>query len=314
MNSKLTRENLAELDAAARRLDFYPVPPKDSQLKLVEKQKEIAAANVPLEVDDSKVAERIKQASENSGITFTDLARGCDVTDKVVWQWAATGKISKAKLPILARLCDVTVTWLLTGEEQSTLFAPTDDKFVQSRQTDTGFDVTSYYPLLTPAELVDPDASLEIFLRSPNDHPCLAWVGAEGAIGKPKFACIMNVNWYPPLEVGDTILYATDLIPQANDLVIVKKNGRVSWGFLHPVGSWVHNGFHEKQFNAIKTWRISQHRDDQAHLSDVVVDDLKLDDVLAVAIARWTPLTHGVIAATSPTFDIQQQNFKHRGR
>ncbi len=116
MDSKLTRENLAELDAAAKQLDFHPVPPKDSALKLVEKLSEIK--DVPLEVDDAKVAERIKQASENSGITFTDLARGCDVTDKVVWQWAATGKISKAKLPILARLCDVTVTWLLTGEEQ----------------------------------------------------------------------------------------------------------------------------------------------------------------------------------------------------
>ena len=54
MDGKLTRENLRELDVAARQLDFYPVPPKDSALKLVEKLSEIK--DVPLEVDDAKVA------------------------------------------------------------------------------------------------------------------------------------------------------------------------------------------------------------------------------------------------------------------
>ena len=316
MDSKLTRENLAELDAAAKQLDFHPVPPRDSALKLVEKLSEIK--DVPLEVDDAKVAERIKQASENSGITFTDLARGCKVTDKVVWQWAATGKISKAKLPILARLCDVTVTWLLTGEEQSTLFAPTEDKFIQQRED--GY-VTSYYPILSTAEFwnegsgyKDPKKLIKQFNLNPENNVMLAWIGHEDAAGRPKFAIVNDTDWYPPCKVGDIVAYATDIVPHAHDMTMIEKDGKILWGYLNPVGGSANHTIGRYQFDEIGTWRISELPLNQPQQSDVLVEGLKLENVIAVAVARWTQMIRGTVSSGDHWLNIRDKNLAERRR
>lgn len=321
MTSELTMENLAELEAATERLRETPkVPAKDSMLKLVEKQKEIAAANVPLEVDDSKVAERIKQASENSGITFTDLARGCGVTDKVVWQWAATGKISKAKLPTLARLCDVSVTWLLTGQEHESLFQPTQDKLTSMRHAEFGDEQTTYFPSLSQGVVNDRSIDLlndEIIKALAETNPMHAWVHKPGVPGIPKFGfkILTSLFWDSPDHThpiqGDYLIFANDLMPLRGDIVLINVNPKQrAWGYLKSVGGFTRWGSSAEEFNQVKTWRLSRNKNDVSSLGDIVLNDLKLTDVVGVCISlsrATTPRIHEMHTENTESFTLDDR-------
>ncbi len=292
----------------------------DSAAKLAERLEEIKKFGVQLEVNDLEVGARIKKASEDSGISFTDLARGCGVTDKVVWQWAATGKISKANLPTLARLCGVTVSKLLTGQDQDALFSPTDDKFLQVRKTRTGIEQTRYYPILTIEELRSTDdPAQEEYYKNPEDRPCLAWVGYQGGVGSPKFAVVAVVDWFDGIERSDVISFATDLIPTQKDFCIVERVGVTTgpcWGYLFPIGDWLAPDSGVTEFDEIKTWKLSQHDDDLPHSSDIMINDLKLDDVIAVAISIFKPVLHNTMTAPTAiqTWNEMNQQFKKRLR
>lgn len=51
------------------------------------------------------LADRLKEALENSGLTQAELARSCNVTDQAVHNWVLTGRIDKRHLP---KICEVT--------------------------------------------------------------------------------------------------------------------------------------------------------------------------------------------------------------
>ena len=61
------------------------------------------------------LAQRLKDALEESGTTQADLARACGVTDQAVYDWLKTGRISKQHLPTIAALTGKTLEYLLVG-------------------------------------------------------------------------------------------------------------------------------------------------------------------------------------------------------
>lgn len=64
----------------------------------------------------SDMAERIRSAIDQSGLTPAELARRCGVTRAAVVQWADTGKISAVQIADLANAAGVDAEWLLTGK------------------------------------------------------------------------------------------------------------------------------------------------------------------------------------------------------
>ena len=64
----------------------------------------------------SRMADRIRSAIDQSGLTPAELARRCGVTRAAVVQWADTGKISAVQIADLADAAGVDAEWLLTGK------------------------------------------------------------------------------------------------------------------------------------------------------------------------------------------------------
>lgn len=53
----------------------------------------------PRRMDKKTIGEQIKEALEKKGLSQTDLAERCDVSDNAVSKWIKTGNVSKANIP-----------------------------------------------------------------------------------------------------------------------------------------------------------------------------------------------------------------------
>ncbi|HMY38134.1 MAG TPA: YdaS family helix-turn-helix protein, partial [Marinagarivorans sp.] len=70
----------------------------------------------PTKKSDPAMAERLKLTLKG-GPSQTAIAHACGVTDQAVTGWLKTGRISKAHLPTISKLCGVDLNWLITGVE-----------------------------------------------------------------------------------------------------------------------------------------------------------------------------------------------------
>lgn len=79
------------------------------------------------------IAERITQAREARGLTQEELARRLDIGTKSVWRWEkGTAEPRAGTLPALARELRVTLSWLLTGEDdEGERLERDDDPFIR---------------------------------------------------------------------------------------------------------------------------------------------------------------------------------------
>jgi transcriptional regulator with XRE-family HTH domain len=69
------------------------------------------------ETDPINIAARLKSAIAAAKVPKTTLATKCGVSDQAVTGWTKTGRISKKNLPAIAQALNVSVNWLLTGED-----------------------------------------------------------------------------------------------------------------------------------------------------------------------------------------------------
>lgn len=59
---------------------------------------------------------RLRQAMEEEGVSNTQLAEAADVTLQAVGGWLKTGKVSRKRLPAIAKAVRRSADWLLTGK------------------------------------------------------------------------------------------------------------------------------------------------------------------------------------------------------
>lgn len=67
------------------------------------------------------VTSRLEKAMAEKSVTKADLARAAGVTPQAVGRWFKTGSISKDSLVACARKLDVSLVWLIEGDDNSTL-------------------------------------------------------------------------------------------------------------------------------------------------------------------------------------------------
>lgn len=79
---------------------------------------------VMLEDERKKVADRLRQAMREEGITNTALAEAVGVSVQAVGFWLKTGKVSRNRLPQIAKTVHKTVDWLLTGKKPEERLEP----------------------------------------------------------------------------------------------------------------------------------------------------------------------------------------------
>lgn len=70
----------------------------------------------PKKKSDPAMAARLKKALENAPSQVA-IAEACNVTAQAVTGWIKNGRIHKNHLPIISRMCNVDLNWLITGSE-----------------------------------------------------------------------------------------------------------------------------------------------------------------------------------------------------
>jgi hypothetical protein len=75
-----------------------------------------AMLKIDSEADRLAMALRLRGVLTGPGIKST-VANQCGVTEQAVTGWLKTGRIHKKHLPVIAKLRDVNLNWLLTGQE-----------------------------------------------------------------------------------------------------------------------------------------------------------------------------------------------------
>jgi len=61
------------------------------------------------------LADRLRQALEDSGVTQAELARACGVTDQAVYKWLRDGRIAKQHLVMISYMTKKPLEFFLVG-------------------------------------------------------------------------------------------------------------------------------------------------------------------------------------------------------
>jgi SOS-response transcriptional repressor LexA len=94
---------------------------------------------------DNKIIERLRISMKDAGINQAKLAKHVGITPQAVGRWFKNGVIGKDSLISAAKITNVSVGWLLTGEGES-IKRPSDfngDNFVQAP------NIKGHYPLIS---------------------------------------------------------------------------------------------------------------------------------------------------------------------
>ena len=217
------------------------------------------------DVDDSAVAERIREALENIDLSRREVAEAVDVGEKVIHSWARLGQISKNKLPIFAEVTNTSVDYLLTGRAAPTVYVQNESEpSVLQFSRDLG-DGVAHTPSLTirDCQMVD-IIDLKKFLpkksvknaRSPSpsivadvvsdwiDNPATSTsipvpMLETDSVGLPIFGIqILSSEHQPIIPFGAAVACATDIIPERGDFCIMaRRQSGADWtigaGFFH---------------------------------------------------------------------------------
>ena len=203
-----------------------------------------------LDVDDSAVADRIREALENVDLTRREVADAVQVGEKVIHSWARLGQISKHKLPRFAEVTGTTVDFLLTGRRPHGQVYERSKKenVVEFSRTITDQDkgISKYsvrdIPMIEVVDLLSfmPEKSVN---GTDNtgltilDGVMMDWAGDQSnftsvpialwettGLGLPKFAIqLTTYNWAPIFNIGTMLAYAVDIIPTRGDFAMIAR-------------------------------------------------------------------------------------------
>lgn len=202
----------------------------EKTVHLIDAKKSIDLNRV--KVDDAEVAKRIKYAVESMEerglppLSYPEIAKLCEVSEKNVWNWAREGKISKAKLPTLAAILGVTVEYLLTGVN------PVLDLQLQAKagtyELRNRTDTLRIVPVLEPRDFVTGLASsdvlgekLQAWSKEPQTFPMASVaIVDETDLGVPSFAMQMTTEIFEDVPKGAILFFSHRLVPRSGDFSI----------------------------------------------------------------------------------------------
>ena len=203
------------------------------------------------DVDDSAVADRIREALENVDLSRREVAEAVDVGEKVIHSWARLGQISKHKLPIFAEVTGTSVDFLLTGRSPNNIYTRTDDRNIVQFSRDTSEksgrsevsirdcpvielpDLIPYLPEESVKGTTNPGMEIlsdvfDAWAKSQSDYTSMPVPLFETAgFGLPRFGLqVIGRDHEPNFPMGSLLAFAVDLIPSRNDFCIMARRRR----------------------------------------------------------------------------------------
>ena len=216
-----------------------------------------------LEMDD-QIADRIREASETRHITNRELASQMGVAERTVNDWKANGQVSRKNIPLLCRVLDCSVGWLMTGEEgeYGRRIDTEEDNVIRLATTIKGGPMAGKEVTYTHVPIVEVVEIEDLVLNNPKNWRGMAkdWTKTQdrGAMvvptydtapGIPSFAVQCMTKWFEPnIMDGQFLGLATDIVPLIGDFtcfLVVKKTGtKPTWiaGYWEPL-NWRSNAF-----------------------------------------------------------------------
>ena len=199
-------------------------------LHVVDAKKKLKSDQI--EVDDKKVAGRIKDAVESMEerglppLSYPEIAGLCDVSEKNVWNWAREGKISKAKLPTLAAILGVTVEYLLTGVDSMHDMA--FDKGVGMFSLRAPHETLRILPVLEAEDFISGLASQDVlsdrlrqWTEDIESRPMTSIsIIDETDPGIPTFAMQMTSDIFEGIPKGSIMFFSNKIVPRNGDYSI----------------------------------------------------------------------------------------------
>ncbi len=199
-------------------------------LHIVDAKKKTKAEQI--EVDDRKVAFRIKQAVESMEdrglppLSYPEIAGLCEVSEKNVWNWAREGKISKAKLPTLAAILGVTVEYLLTGVDS--MYDMALDKGPDGFSLRAAHGSLRILPVLEAEDFISGLASqdalsdrLRQWTEDIESRPMTSIsIIDETDPGIPTFAMQMTSDIFEGIQKGSIMFFSNKIVPRNGDYSI----------------------------------------------------------------------------------------------
>ena len=217
-----------------------------------------------LEMDDL-IADRIREASETRNITNRELASQMGVAERTVNDWKANGQVSRKNIPLLCKVLDCSVGWLMTGEEgeYGRRVDTDDDNVIKLTQTIKGGPMADREVTYMHVPIVEGHEIESLVKKNPKNWRDIAkdWTKTQdrGALvvpiydhdapGLPNFAIQCMTSWFHPhVSLGSYMGFATDVVPSMGEFAsfLVKKPGTNYWaymgGFWEPT-NWRTNTF-----------------------------------------------------------------------
>ena len=206
------------------------------------------------------MGDRISQAMEDEGVSNRTLSVLMEVGERTVSDWKRDGTISLKRLPLLARHLNVTVEWLITGEESHTFQNVNDDDNVV--QLERRIDPHAAYPHTSsviryvgiyeldeirneirehPGGWIDHMSS---FAKQPSERTCVGITLNKDKLDRPGIPSfiLQYLIEGPHFERGSFVGYATDIAPARGKfcLFALKEKGRKEFvfvaGYYYPLG------------------------------------------------------------------------------
>ena len=202
---------------------------------------------------DAELAERIKQLLIEKDLPRKQIAADLKVTTQTINSWVSRGSIKREHCKALAKYCEVTLDYLLTGAAD--LYQRGDNPFVLewSRRVDVGgsplkltnrhcavvdiVDLPEHLPeettKLPQGQLMGAGVLNELLTHwTENPHVLSSLpvpIFDEESLGLPRFAIQITAREHEPsLPLGCLVAFATDILPERGDFVIMArrpKNG-----------------------------------------------------------------------------------------
>lgn len=161
-----------------------------------------------------EVAERLKKAMSDAGISNTALADAMDVSVQAVGHWRKTGKIARERVSGIAAACRVSVEWLLTGKSEAK-----EDRSRYDVNTEPGPDIRGFVPLISWVQAGSWTAAADPYEVGDAEQ----WVPCPITHGHNTFVLrVRGESMEPEYRDGDWIFVDPDRHPENGAHVVVR--------------------------------------------------------------------------------------------